>query len=174
MNSDLKIQFEVIRKERTTVLQEVSSLTEEQFNFSPHLGKWSISQILTHVLTSEQLSLGYMTKKAKVIHTLDDSGWIESLKMLLLKVSQRIPLKYKAPKVVVASTPAALSKEELSQRWHHQLNELKDFLETIEDKHVRKKIYKHPIAGRLDVRQALQFFQEHFHHHLPQVWRLLE
>lgn len=174
MNSELKNLYDQVLKDRTTVLQEVYVLTEQQYRSNPRPGKWSISQILTHVLTSEQLSLGYMMKKAKGIDAVGNSGILESIKMWLLKVSQRMPINYSAPKVVVANTPEALSKEALRQKWLQHLHDLNAFLETIDDKNIRKKIYKHPVAGRLDARQALQFFQEHFHHHMPQIWRCVQ
>ena len=173
MNLELKILFDRVSTDRLKLLQEVALLSNEKFTSCPQAGKWSISEILTHVLTSEKLSLGYMLKKSNRINELNDSGPWESLKMMLLKMSQRLPLKFKAPKVVVDHTPEALSKGALTNAWHQHLNELQTFLETIEDKNIRKKIYKHPFAGRLDARQALQFFQEHFHHHLPQVRKLL-
>lgn len=94
---------------------------------------------------------------------------------MLLKVSQRIPvLKFKAPKVVVEHTPEALSLEEITDRWNRSRTDLKQLLESIPEKHSRRLIYKHPIAGMLDAGQAVKFMYEHIRHHSPQIKSLLK
>lgn len=173
MNPKLRAIFDSVETQRKQILQEVSTLTADQFGASIN-GKWSIAQILTHLLTSERLSLNYMKKKSLGVDKLSDSGLFETLKSGALKLSQRLPfLKYKAPKYVVENTPQPMSFNELSDHWNTLRNELKNFLEGIEDRNVRKKIYKHPVAGRLDVIQAVSFFREHIIHHLPQIKRIL-
>jgi hypothetical protein len=61
----------------------------------------------------------------------------------------------------------------LIEQWDASRGELKIVLEGIDDKYVRRVIYKHPIAGRLDAAQAAAFFYEHIYHHWPQIKRLL-
>lgn len=166
--------FDQLELQRSTILNQVKNLSIEKYNHSPGPGKWSISQILTHIVTAEGLSVGYMKKKAQAIAELGNSGVKESLVLMLLKISQRTPaLKFRAPKVVVENTPPALPFEELSKKWDVQRNDLKNFLESIEDKNAKKLLYKHPVAGRLDARQAAVFFGEHITHHWPQIKRLL-
>src|SRR5688572_8371178 len=132
------------------MLNQVKDLPAEKLHFAPP-GKWSISQILTHILVAEQLSMLYMKKKSLGIDQVGNSGLIASLRIGLLKISQRIPaIKFKAPKVVLEHTPAALSLSELSEKWEAHRQKLKAFLESIEEKNKRKLIYKHVIAGRLD------------------------
>jgi len=174
MHSTLQSIFDTLETQRGTLLNQVEKISEDQFLKSPAPGKWSISQILTHLITSEQLSIAYMKKKSLGIGELDDSGLIESLKMVVLKISQRIPsVKFKAPAVVLEKTPPPLTHQQVIQQWYATRQDLLKFLQSIDDKNIRKKIYKHPIAGRLDVTQALTFFHEHIHHHWPQVKRLL-
>jgi len=141
---------------------------------SPRVGKWSVHQIVTHLFVSEKLSLGYMKKKSLGIETFENSGWIESVKLLLLILSQRLPFKYKAPKSIVQHTPPDISLTEIQNQWSMMRVELKDFLNSIDDKNLKKKIYKHPRAGMLNVVQAITFFREHYVHHRPQIERLLK
>ena len=115
-----------------------------------------------------------MKKKMLGIDQLNNSGIAGSLRFTLLQLSQRIPiLKFRAPNVVVANTPQALPIDELISQWDALRNDLKSLLESIEEKNVKKAIYKHPLAGRLDAAQATAFFYEHIHHHWPQIKRLL-
>jgi hypothetical protein len=114
-----------------------------------------------------------MKKKSLGIKEAGNSGLWEDLKFFILKISQRVPLKYKAPRVLAESEPPTLSYNEIAKAWEHERNELKTFLEHLEDADVKKKIYKHVFSGRLNVMQAVSFFREHANHHLPQIKRLL-
>lgn len=174
MNQQFERVFQKLEAERNDFQNQFSVVADEHWNFSPQPGKWSMAQVFTHLVTSEKLSLGYMKKKAQGIEQAGNSGFTQSVKMLILIISQRLPmLKFKAPKVVIENTPPAMGRQELFATWEKSRLELKSFLEGVSDAHVRKLIYKHPVAGRLDVSQALVFFSEHIHHHRPQLMRLL-
>ena len=174
MNHQLEKVFNALETERMKIEKQFSTISDERWNFSPQPGKWSIAQILTHLVTSEQLSLGYMKKKTQGIDQAGESGLWESVKLIILIISQRLPmLKFKAPRVVVDKTPPALNKQALFAAWEKSRNELSNFLQGISAEHVRKLLFKHPVAGRMDARQALVFFREHIRHHRPQLMRLL-
>ena len=173
MHADLDRIFQRLENERNQVLAEIEKMPPARYTLSTGK-KWSIAQILTHLLTSEKLSVGYMKKKSLGMNSIQNSGLIEELRYALLKISQRISfLKYRAPKVVVENTPPPLPFDELKREWQRLRDDLRNFLETIGDENISKKIYKHPVAGRLNVKQAIGFFGEHFNHHLPQIKRLL-
>jgi uncharacterized damage-inducible protein DinB len=173
MNNHFVQIVDELEHQRTALIGRVRQLSPEQFNHSPAPGKWSINQILVHIIEAEQLSIAYMKKKKLGIDGLQNSGIAETLRLWLLIISQRIPVKYKAPKVVVENTKNASSVEEVDTRWQAVREELFSMLEGIEEKNIRKVIYKHPLAGRLNTRQALVFFREHIIHHMPQIKRLL-
>lgn len=92
---------------------------------------------------------------------------------MVLKISQRIPVKYTAPQVVEQNTPAAMPLPELIEAWDEERNGLKALLERIDAKHEKRLLFKHPIAGKLNAKQAVNFMYEHVNHHLPQIKRLL-
>jgi uncharacterized damage-inducible protein DinB len=173
MNVVLRGVFEKLETEREQILQTIESLTEEHYGTSLN-SRWSISQILTHLITSERLALRYMKKKSLGIAQLPNSGWIEPMKLVLLRASQRLPLRYKAPQTIIDHTPAALTLAETKQQWPTSRLELQQFLESIDEKNVHKLIFKHPIAGKLNVIQGVAFLREHQLHHLPQIKRLLK
>ena len=174
MNAQFQTAFHTLEQQRINIIDRVKNLSPEAFDRQPAPGKWSIAQILTHILTAERMTLGYMKKKSQGIDQLMDSGIIQSVLLVLLKISQRIPnIRYRAPRVIVTNTPDSLSFEELSKNWESVRNDLKIFLESIEEKNARKLVFKHPFAGRLDARQAVIFMHEHVYHHWPQIKRLL-
>ncbi len=162
-------RLEIIRRE---IFIKVRASPPENLNYNLP-GKWNMLEILTHLLTAERLSINYIKKKSLGISTAGETGIIESVKFLLLKISQRLPLKYRAPAHVTENTPIALSLDETERQWDTLRNELRNFLESFDEQNLQKKIYRHPVAGRLNIIQALKFFYEHIHHHKPQIEQLL-
>lgn len=172
MNAQLEQLFNKLESDREKLFTKIGNLPADKFNYSES-GKWSIHQILAHLITAEKLSLQYLNKKFQGIAETKNSGVVEEIKMVVLKISQRLPFKFKAPKKVVEFTPAYPNLDTLNEEWNVVRKELKSFLEKIKDDQVNKKIYKHVFAGMLNSKQALVFFREHFIHHLPQINRLI-
>ncbi len=172
MNSRLAQLFNRLEEDRNSLVEQVEKLTLEQYHQSLN-GKWSIQQILSHLMISERLSLQYMTKKVQGIDHAGNTGLKEELKMIGLKLSQRLPFKFKAPKGLNEITPANLSVQHLKSQWAQDRQHLKKFLEQIQEDQLKKKIYRHVRVGLLNVQQALIFFREHYIHHLPQIKKLM-
>jgi uncharacterized damage-inducible protein DinB len=172
MNKKLQSLYDKAESDRKKILEIITSVPEKKLFHQPN-NKWSISQILTHIILSERISLQYMRKKSLGISDLTYSGWWEEIKSALLTLSQRIPFKYKAPQIPAINAPSNLSLAEIKNQWSTVRDELKVFLTGIEDKDVGKKIYKHPLAGRLNVIHAVSFMKEHVNHHWYQIKRLL-
>ena len=172
MNPRLRLLFDALETERHRLLERVAQLSSEQFHRAEQ-GKWSMSQILGHLVTAERLSLRYMNKKILGMHDAGDTGIREEIKMVLLKISQRLPLKFKAPKAVIENTPPYSDVQELKADWDKERAELKGLLEKFNDTQIKKKIYRHVRVGLLNIQHALIFFREHYFHHWPQIKRLL-
>lgn len=174
MNQTLKHHFDTIEAQRQTLIKRLVNLSEESFNRQPAPDKWSIHQILAHIITGEKMTVQYIQKKILGIDTSGNTGILEEIKMVVLKISQRLPLKFKAPGVVVERTTTYTSKEALIDEWNKTRAEFGALLEKIEDNQLRRKIYKHVVAGRLNIIHATLFLKEHVTHHLPQINRLLK
>ena len=173
MHPALEQLFAEIEVQRKKALNSVKDFTNKQLNTSLLPGKWSAAQILNHLITAEQLSLRYMQKKIQGIKDTSDSGLLEELKINLLIISQRIPgLKFKAPKAVMDHMAMNQDLNSITSEWDKVRGELKSLLEKIPDEHVNRKIYRHAIAGYLNVKHSLLFFREHLIHHTPQLNKL--
>lgn len=170
-----RIQKRLDKIERLTLeLQQKTKPFEHKFNHKPDTVSWSLHQVLAHLVAAEKLSVQYLSKKINGINEVGNTGVYEEAKMVVVKLSQRLPFKFKAPTRVVESTSAYDSHESLFKDWHHTRESLKQLLETIEDRNVKKKVFKHIIAGKLNVLHAIDFMYEHINHHLPQINRLLK
>jgi uncharacterized damage-inducible protein DinB len=173
LNNALQHLFDTLEDQRSKLLGLITDLTHEQLHTHPE-GKWSIAQVLSHLIASEHLSVKYLNKKMLGIHEAPNTGLIEEIKMIALIVSQRTPfIKFKAPRILAENTHVYQTAEQLKEAWDKNRVELKEVIAHFQDNQLKRKIYKHPIAGMLNIKQALQFFREHIDHHTPQVKNLL-
>ncbi|MGE0590841.1 MAG: DinB family protein [Cyclobacteriaceae bacterium] len=170
-----RIQKRLDKIERLThELQQKVKPFEHAFHQKPDSRSWSLHQVLAHLVAAEKLSVQYLTKKINGINEVGNTGIYEEAKMVVVKLSQRLPFKFKAPTRVVESTTTYDNLESLFTDWHHTRQSLRQLLETIEDRNVKKRVFKHIIAGKLNVLHAIDFMHEHINHHLPQINRLLK
>ncbi len=165
-------QFQALETQRLEILTYLRKYSWEKLNSAP-AGQWSANQVLAHLITAEKLSLQYMKKKMLGIHEATDTTWLEEVRMLVFTWSQRLPLRYKAPPLVVERMPNYPAFEALLMDWDLARAELKTLLETIPGNLLKRRILKHPVAGRINIRHAMQFFSEHIIHHQHQLNRLL-
>lgn len=172
MTASLQETFQRLEKQRVDLLRSLENLPPDQLRSHPQ-GKWSIQQILEHLVTSERLSLHYLRKKVLGIEQADDSGIWEEMKVVLLIVSQRMPgIRFRAPKPVIEQTTSYADLKSLADDWAQLRQDMWAFLESLPPHRERRKIYRHPVAGLLNIRQTLIFFREHTIHHTPQIQRL--
>jgi len=174
MNQSIEKRFQQIEQQRIFLLTTLREISLEELTYQPAPGKWSLMQILAHLVTAEKMSLAYLQKKILGIDDAADTGWKEDLRIGLLKISQRLPLKFKAPGRVVESTPAYTSFDQLRSDWNNVRAQLADTLERFPENRLKRKVYKHPFAGMLNITQMLIFFREHITHHQPQIRRALK
>lgn len=174
MDQSLINKFAEIEAHRKKILYSLSQISTEDLNRPPAAGKWSVNQILGHLITAEKLSVMYMQKKIQGIRDTQDSGLWEEFKMLILKISQRTPgLKFKAPKKVVELTVPYGDIHAITREWDHVRADLKNLLEGIQPDQIHRKIYRHVVVGYLSIIQAMSFFREHIIHHTPQIKKLV-
>ena len=172
MIKDLEELFIRLEDQRAEVLNPLKGLDHSTLVWKPRPTRWNVMEILQHLITSEQLTLSYMKKKSNAIESLSDSGWIESVKLLGFKVSQRLPLRFKAPKMIVPITVPG-SIVECEALWNESRAQIKSFLDQLKETHLKRKIYRHPLVGRFSCQQALEIMYEHIQHHRPQIRNLL-
>lgn len=172
MNPKLQKLIDSLEAQRSQLLKTITPLSSEKLNRRIENG-WSINQIIAHLIAAEKLSLAYVQKKIQAVDQVGDTGLIEELKMVALKLSQRLPFRFKAPRLVVENTSQSTDIFVLEQEWISARQQLKGLLEKVADDQIDRKMYKHVRAGKLNIQHMLIFFGEHVIHHHPQIKRLL-
>lgn len=164
-------QFNALEASRIKLLAELRLLRKEVLTFKPAADKWSVNQVLYHLHLAESGSVAYASKKMLGGNAIKKTGAAASIRSSMLSLLLRSGYKWKAP-AILGSAPEELDFEEVVQRWDDSRARLKSFLENLPDSMLEREIYKHPRAGRLNAEHMVQFFRDHFEHHLAQIKRL--
>lgn len=163
-------ELEKLKSEAEEILRRFS---DEELNSFPAEGKWSAIQHFAHILSSETLSLMYMKKKIQGVAEAGKSGLSERLRSGILRFAMKTPLKFKAPPVL--GVPASfIEKNEFLGKWNALRHDYREFLEQISGDAAESRIYKHPVMGRMNLLQALDFLYAHLDRHLKSAKKILQ
>lgn len=165
-------RFEALEAARARALALLDGRDPAALDRPPGPGRWSALQVLHHVVEAEAGTLAYILKKMQAGSSLPAAGLGSRLRGVALRVSLALPLRFRAP-AVVASPPAHVDPDVLRARWDEVRRGWRDLLERFPPELGRRLVFRHPVAGRLSLSDALALQKAHLEHHLPQVRRAI-
>ncbi|MFD2247674.1 DinB family protein [Pontibacter ruber] len=168
MNPRLEAKYLRLEKTRNRLLDELEGLEEGLLNTSPAEGKWSLNQVVAHLVLVDKLTTEYVERKVKQPEELPSASFSGIYKSILLKLVLKSGMKIQAP-AVVATVPDKATLPSLRRQWDVVRFKLEDVLTEVPPSLLNKCVFKHPYAGYLTISQTLSFLQDHFDHHLTQV-----
>lgn len=167
----LKMALRKMKNDRTTMFDHLKSLDPESLTIPESDDRWSVNQVLGHLLISENGMEQYIRKKMQSDH-LGGSAVAAKLRSLLVIVLMRSPIKVKAPPGV-GNPSSDLSFSDLLIEFEESMVRWSELLEEFPDKHLEKPIFKHPLVGRLTMKGTLSFIESHHLLHYRQIDRIL-
>jgi uncharacterized damage-inducible protein DinB len=172
MNAALQKQFSELEKSRKDLFEDLRSYDDEVINRKPAPGAWSIAQVVEHLIKAEENSLIYLQKKTQDTSKIPVAGLRSQWRYFLTATVFMTNIKYKAPAIVVPSESFATIKQ-LDQHWAKVRKDTFELLNHLPEADLKKEIWKHAVAGKMNVTQMLAFFNMHFNRHRKQVYRTL-
>lgn len=156
-------QLDHIEQYRKELLEEVQLLSEEVIRKSPSEEKWSILEIIEHLVLGEDYVLGgsekLLPRKRTPLHFFRYL-FVMSILRSFVKVS--VPSRKMRPE-------SKSSLDELSERWKHNHQKLRNYLENLDSHNLSDAIFFHPISGPLTAQQALNMLEVHLKRHRKQI-----
>ncbi|WP_027002203.1 DinB family protein [Hugenholtzia roseola] len=176
MPAALAPTWQKLEESRLQLLSLLENKPSERFTQIPADEGWTLSQVLHHFGDVEGGVALYLQKKIDAQQTatepLKDSGMATKLRYLSLKGALAAPVKIKAPDIV-ANVPRC-TFEQGKAHWEKSRLALQAIATYFPTQLLGKEIFKHPLAGALDMEQTLSFIHLHHQHHQAQIKRLLE
>jgi hypothetical protein len=172
MNPDFGRRLARLEASRALALSLLAPHDVPAQNRAPAAGRWSALQVLHHVVESEAATLGYVRKKMQAGSSLPVAGLASRLRRALVQLGLALPLRFRAP-AVAAVVPDAIDPAELRARWDRVRADWRDLLAAFPADLEGRLVFRHPLAGRMGLGDALAVLQAHLDHHIPQVERAL-
>lgn len=121
---------------------------------------WSLAQVVQHLGMSASELL-------KTERPRNKKG--SKAKFLVMRAVLKSPARLKLPPGVPITPAPTVTWDEAVALTRTALQAWSAYLETQRD----DVVFMHPFAGPLSAEQTVTFLHDHFHHHVPQVERLL-
>jgi hypothetical protein len=168
----LLLQFNKMEEARLKLYSRITAMEEKMLHRRESEGKWSAIQIIFHLSNSEEMSVAYIGKKVKAGNSIPKTGLSAEVRILFLRFVSRYK-KLKKP-AWFPEPPENPDTKIILDAWSETRDQLKQLIVKLPDDMLERKIFRHPLAGRLNIRQALTSLQLHFDHHLKQINSLLK
>lgn len=173
MSAKLKSQFDALETSRKALFDSLKKYPDELLNKNPAPDKWSAVQVIEHLLASETASLNYLKKKTLDTSKSKHAGLTGKRRLFVAKLFFYAPLSFKAPSALEPSANFA-TLAELDTQWIKVRNETYTLISKLSDEELEKDLWRHLIAGKMNIYQMLDFFGIHFNRHRKQIERTLE
>lgn len=167
-------QLDQLDERLAELFSKLEAYDDTQLNHQPSDGGWSVLQVLHHLILAESASLGYIKKKLSFNPALGKAGFRSAWRLFVVDFYFRMPTKFKAPKGVDREALPDRSEFIATKvKWEAQRKTLRQTLAHLPEDRFDRALYKHPFAGKMTLRQMLQFFGLHMKRHQKQINRVL-
>ena len=173
MNNRIEKQFTQLEDERKQLFSELKNYDDDLLNKKPAPGKWSVAEVIAHLITAEEMSLKYLMKKTQDTSLAKPEGLKNKWRWLLVKIVFSANLKYKAPEIVEPKSDYE-SLANLETHWTKVRLQTLSVLTKLSDDELNKELWKHAVAGKMNLHHMVQFFGIHFRRHRKQIERTLK
>jgi len=170
MLPNIQKQYDSFNLKLEALLQQLDSLPSEKLTFKAEPKKWSIVEVVEHLVIAEQgLLKGLLTNIP--VSTLDPAAKTPEKHQIVIKVMERdievdVPHESLEPH---GRTPLA----DLLDQWNDIRAKLPGLLAEITPEKIDDPVFQHPYGGPLDIADTLQFFEVHFDNHMRHIDRIL-
>jgi len=169
----LSRSFDRLEATRGALARRLDGVDRARLNRRRDDGGWSALQVLHHVVVSEEASIGYIRKKVQAGLAIPRAGLRSRLRLLALQLAHASPMRFKAP-APVASVPEEIDPSALLARWEATRSAWRELLDGFPPELVERQVFRHPLVGRMGLRDTLGFMQSHLDHHVRQVEQTLD
>lgn len=173
MNAQLEKQFLQLEEERKTLFSELKNYSDDIINKKPSLEKWSVAEVIVHLITAEEMSLKYLSKKIQDTSKEGEEGFKNKYRWLLVQIVFAFNIKFKAPEIVEPKM-GYQSLAALEMKWSDVRNQTLQVLQKLSDEETNKTLWKHALAGKMNLHHMVQFFGVHYNRHRKQIERTLK
>jgi hypothetical protein len=170
MIANVQEKFESLTNKRAALLQKLGSLSTSELNFKAGPDKWSVVEVVEHLVIVEDDLLHQISRKTADAPLDNNLKSPEKYKTVIKVMERDIPVDVPDER---AEPHGRVPLNELLSQWEDLRQKLHGFLAAINPENKDSLVYRHPFAGPLDISETLHFFDVHFDNHMRHIDRIL-
>ncbi len=155
---------------RSELLDELESLSPEALALRPETGKWSILEIVEHLVVAERDVFEGFPAVADLVDRRRRLKNRVTYLLVFFILRFGVPVRTPSPKMVPQGGRALA---ELRLQWDENIRRLFTYSATPDREGLRRVVFQHPAAGPITLVQALTLDRMHLRNHARQIRRLL-
>jgi hypothetical protein len=171
MHAKFTSRFTQLQNVLAAYTEEIKNLSYEQANQTPANGGWSIAQVVFHISNAEKGVVQYLQKKLQNPQESEPAGLKSYYRATLLRYALRSKKKFRIPKAL-EQPQGPYPLPVLMDSWQLTRTELKNLLISINPADINKQLFKHPVVGKISLKQTLGFMTDHAQRHLEQIRKI--
>jgi hypothetical protein len=169
MLTELKVLYGGLEERKQLLLERIRSLTEAQLNFRPGQDRWTVLQILQHMVIAERgMRLSEKELRDNPLRTLLKPGKLVDVVRGVLE--KDIPVDVPHASLNPDEKPHL---DEIVALWEKERPALRELLESIKREAIDHVMFSHPAAGPITAVQMLGLAIAHFDTHERAIDRLI-
>ena len=169
MISELRAQLDIYDQDRRALLDALEGLTADQLRTRPGPDKWSILEIVQHMVLSEREVLEHLPEPEALIDRKRGLRARLAYVVVVAIIKWNIPVPVPSDGMVPDGNT---SLSELRRQWDEHIPWLRGYLAIVGPKDLKRAVFRHPVAGPLTPALTSRLARLHFDAHLRQIRRI--
>ena len=170
MLPNIQKQYDSLKLKLETLLPRLDSLTGEKISFKAGPDKWSIVEVVEHLVIAEEGLIKQLSTNIPA-STLDSNAKTPEKHQTVIKVMER-DIEVDVPHESL-EPHGNIALDDLINQWNDIREKLPGLLAEIKPEKIDDPVFQHPYGGPLDIADTLQFFEVHFDNHMRHIDRIL-
>jgi uncharacterized damage-inducible protein DinB len=173
MSKKISAQFNQLETKRENLFNDLRKYSDEVINKKPSENAWSVAEVIAHLITAEEMSLKYLSKKIQDTSQAKPEGLKNKWRWFLVQVVFTFNIKFKAPEIVEPKL-GYQTLADLETKWKELRLQTSTVLDKLSEEELNKDLWKHALAGKMSLYHMVEFFGVHFRRHRRQIERTIE
>jgi DinB family protein len=169
MHRTFEDQLVIWADDRRRLLDEVERLEPERLTAKPLPGKWSILEIVEHLVVGDREVLQGLPDPSALVERRRGLRDRVGYRMVMFVLACHIPAKVPSPRYLPQGQS---SLPDLRRHWDAMQQWLRSYVEPLDRGDPAKAVFGHPIAGPLTMQEVLDMGKLHLATHTRQIRRL--
>ena len=171
MDARFEKMFQAFDERRCALLNQVEALSAERLVARPIPGKWSILEIVEHLVLAEREVLQNLAEPSELVARRRGLKAHLAYPMVMVALKCGIPVKAPSPRMLPKCNT---SLADLRRQWDESQRWFRSYVNALDREGFGRAVFAHPVAGPMNVGQTLHMGQLHVATHSRQIRRLIE